>query len=97
MSLRSLSGVPANDLGRAVAADGAGGDDQLEQVRELLFGEQARRNDERLAAIEQRLTALEARFDALAREHAVNRAETIDQIARGIVDLGEHVRRIGKP
>lgn len=54
----------------------AGDDASIEQVRELLFGEQARRLDQRFAQLEQRLddafAKLEERLQSSDREHSAD-------------------------
>ncbi len=98
MSLRPFGGFPANDY---TAQPGAAPrdlrDDQLEQVRELLFGDQARDTQNRLSAIEQRLATLEARVQALAHEHVTSRKETLDDLSRGISELGDYIKRVARP
>lgn len=82
-------------------------DERMDQVRELLVGEDLRRMEARLAATDlrikdlerslgHRLDALAARLDALAGETAAERRASFDQLAKSIVDLGDDIRRIGK-
>lgn len=81
-------------------------EDKMHQIRELLFGEFKRDSDARLALIEARvreleqgmnrkLDAIQASLDALAREVTADRRRGLDQLAQGIAELGEKVRRIG--
>jgi len=72
-------------------------DDQMDQIRDLLFGEYKRLSDERLAAIEARLSTLEARVSALAGEQVAQRRDTLDDLSRGIEELGAYVRRLSRP
>lgn len=72
-------------------------DDQMDQIRDLLFGEFKRLSDERFAAIEARLSTLEARVSALAGEHVAQRRDTLDDLSRGIEELGAYVRRLSRP
>lgn len=82
-------------------------DEKMEQVRELLVGEDLRRSEARLAAMElrirdietgltQRLDALAARLDALAGETAAERRSSFDELAKSVASLGDEIRRIGK-
>ncbi len=82
-------------------------DEKMEQVRELLVGEDLRRSEARLAAMElrireieialqQRLDALAARLDALAGETAAERRGSFDELAKCVAGLGDEIRRIGK-
>ena len=81
------------------------GDEKMEQVRNLLFGEYQRRTDARLAALEQRvremeamlerrLDAIDARLEGLSGEIDANQRSALEEIARGMQDLGDRVRRI---
>ena len=83
-------------------------DEKMEQIRDLLFGEFQREHDQRASQLEvrirdlesevhRRLDALQARLDAFAGESQAERRSTFDELARGIQDLGEHVRRIPRP
>ncbi len=82
-------------------------DEKMEQVRELLVGEDLRRGEARLAAMEQRIRDLEtalsqrldavsARLDALAGEVDADRRASFDELARCVAGLGDEIRRIGK-
>ena len=71
-------------------------DQQMDQIRELLFGEMKREMDARLARMETRIGALEARLDAMAGEIENDRRSAFDVLARGITDLGDQIKRIGK-
>ena len=83
-------------------------DEKMEQIRDLLFGEFQREHDQRASQLEvrirdlesevhRRLDALQARLDAFAGESQAERRSTFDELARGIQDFGEHVRRIPRP
>jgi hypothetical protein len=88
-----------NAVGQAVQHD-----DKMDQVRELLFGDYQRQSEARMALLEARLRELELglqrRLEELEQQvagiaHKVdadNRA-AFDELARGIADLGERVRR----
>lgn len=82
-------------------------DEKMEQVRELLLGEDLRRTDERLSAIEahlnslqtdvfNRLDAMQARLDALAGEVSGNQRSAFDELSKGIADLGERVKNLSR-
>lgn len=82
-------------------------DEKMEQVRELLVGEDLRRIEARLvametrireleAAFEKRLDALQARIDAVAGETAAERRGSFDELSRLVTGLGDEIRRIGK-
>ncbi len=72
-------------------------DDQMDQIRDLLFGEYKRLTDEKFAALETRLATLEARVSALASEQVAGRRDTLDDLSRGIEELGAYVRRLSRP
>jgi hypothetical protein len=80
-------------------------DVKMDQIRELLFGEVQRQSEQRITLLEakfrdletsfqQRLDAMQARIDALSAETRGDRRSTLDELARGISDLGERVKRI---
>ena len=79
------------------------GDDKMEQIRELLFGEYERQNEVRFAELEarvkelelslhQRLDALQARLDDLSATVADGHKSAFDELARGLNELGERIR-----
>ncbi len=68
-------------------------DQQMEQIRELLFGEMRRQIDARFAELEARMAALESRLGAMSGEIDADRRTAFDTLARGITDLGEQIRR----
>jgi hypothetical protein len=72
-------------------------DDQMDQIRDLLFGDLKRQMDARFAAIETRLNTLEARVQAVSNESVATRRETLDDLSRGIGELGDYIRRIARP
>ena len=69
-------------------------DQQMEQIRELLFGEMQRQSDVRFARIEARMDAIEARIGAMAGEIDADRRTSFDALARGVSDLGEQIKRM---
>ncbi len=88
-----------NDLGHS------GQDDRLDQVRDLLFGEYQRQTEARLAmmdarirelelAMQRRLDALEIRAEQLLAKSGDDNRAAFDELARGINDLGDRIRRI---
>ena len=94
----------SNDHGAAIEAASV-----IEQVRELLFGDQRRSTEGSLKGIEDRIAALtatmEARFADLERrlqelktetDHA--REQSVDAIGAAIADLGVKIKGFtGKP
>jgi CHASE3 domain sensor protein len=68
-------------------------DQQMDQIRELLFGEMRRQLDTRLSQLEQRVDAMEARIASMSGEIDADRRTAFDALARGISDLGEQIRR----
>jgi hypothetical protein len=80
-------------------------DEKMQQIRDLLFGDFQRHSDARIALLEarireleltlnRRLDAIQARLDALAGESLAERRTAFEELARGIQDLGERIRRI---
>ncbi len=80
-------------------------DEKLEQVREILLGTHARDMAARLEELErrmhemetrigQRLDAMAARIEALSGEVDASHRSALDEIARGMQDLGDRVRQI---
>jgi hypothetical protein len=80
-------------------------DVKMDQIRELLFGEVQRSSEHRITTLEakvhdletalhHRLDAMQARIEALAAETRGDRQSTLDELARGIADLGDRVKRI---
>ena len=80
----------------------------VEQVRELLFGEKQRSNEQQHRDIEasieslrrdmlERFAMLESRVADLDREVEARHASTIDGIGLALADLGAHVRKLAEP
>lgn len=95
-----------NEL-RAAAAQRDGGDDRMQQIRDLLVGDQLRQQDARLAAVEMRLRELEglvfrrvdalsARIEALSGELGADRRTSFDDLSRMVLELGESIRRLSR-
>lgn len=82
-------------------------DERMEQVRELLLGDSVRRSEARLAYLENRmndlevgitrqLDALEARIEALQTVVAAERRATLDELSKGLTDLGQKIKTIAQ-
>ncbi|MCH9808355.1 MAG: hypothetical protein K0U74_11535 [Alphaproteobacteria bacterium] len=82
-------------------------DEKMQQVRDILVGEDLRRTEDRLTAIEtqlrtletdisRRLDAMQARIEALSGEVAGERRAAFDELAQGISDLGSHIKKISR-
>lgn len=84
--------LAASGLARANENDPT--DQQMEQIRELLFGEMKRQADQHFAQIEARMDALEARVGAMAAEIDAERRTSFDSLARGVSELGEQIKRL---
>ena len=80
-------------------------DVKMDQIRELLFGEVQRQSEQRITTLEakirdlemtlnHRLDAMQARIEALASEMRGEHRSTLDELARGIADFGDRVKRI---
>jgi hypothetical protein len=89
----------------AIGQSSQANDEKMEQVRELLFGEHQRQSEARLAMLEarirelelsllRRLEALEGRMEQVASRVEADQRATLDELGRGISDLGERVRRL---
>lgn len=81
------------------------GDDKMEQIRQLLFGEFERRTEEKIALLEsrirelelgfhQRLDALEVRQAELSSQLTGGQRAAFDELSRGIDELGERLRKL---
>jgi hypothetical protein len=81
-------------------------DEKMEQVRELLFGEFEKQTETRVVELEarvrelevglnRRLDAMEARMEALSGEMDASQLTAQQEIAGGLQELAERVRRIG--
>jgi hypothetical protein len=84
-----------------------GADERMDQIRELLFGEQQKLNDDRFveltlrlreieATVTRRLDTLQARLDALASEVKADQRSAFDEISRGVEELGARIRHISR-
>lgn len=80
----------------------------IDQVRELLFGENHRSNEQQHRDIEavveslrrdmlERFAMLETRVADVEREAERRHATTIDGIGAALSDLGAHVRKLSEP
>jgi len=82
-------------------------DDEMEQIRELLIGEQQRRSTARIDKLEARLKefeedvarrfdALAARIETLGQETTAGRRAAFEELSRGIGELGERMRNLSQ-
>ncbi len=71
-------------------------DAQMDQIRDLLFGEFKREIDTRMATFDARLLDLERRLAAARAEDESRRKAMLDDIARGVALLGDHVKQISR-
>lgn len=89
----------------AMSQSGHANDEKMDQVRELLFGEYQRQSEARLAMLEarirelelsllRRLEMLESRMEQVAGRVEADQRATLEELGRGIADLGERVRRL---
>ena len=100
----------AEQIEKAVPVNGTapGPEPTIEQVRELLFGEKHRSNEQQHRDIEasieglrrdmlERFAMLESRMADMDREVERRHATTIDGIGMALADLGAHVRKLAEP
>lgn len=89
------------------AAEPQSPDADMDQIRELLVGDQQRRTGARLDRIEARMTELEqdiarrfdalmARIEALGQETAAGRRAAFEDLSRSVMELGERVRNLSQ-
>ncbi len=80
----------------------------IDQVRELLFGEKHRSNEQQHRDIEasietlrrdmlERFSMLESRMADMERETERRHAAAVDGIGVALTDLGAHVRKLAEP
>ncbi len=80
-------------------------DEKMDQIRDLLFGEFVRESEHRIAFMEgrvrelelslhRRLDALQARLDAISARTDASQRQAMDEVARGMVELGERIKQI---
>ena len=80
----------------------------IDQVRELLFGETHRSNEQQHRDIEtsiealrrdmlERFSMLETRMADMERETERRHATAIDGIGAALTDLGAHIRKLAEP
>jgi len=95
-----------NDL-RAVAGTDALIDEKMRQIRQLLIGDHVSRSEERISGLEakfkelevgisRQLDALAARIEALAGATMADRRTAMEELAKGLGELGERVHRIAR-
>lgn len=101
MTATSLDALRSGHPARALS------DEKMEQVRELLIGDDLRRTEERLSALEarqkgfeadvnKRLDAMRARLEALAGEVSGDRRAAFDELSKGIGELSQRVRNLSR-
>jgi DNA anti-recombination protein RmuC len=90
-----------------IAAGPGAADAEMDQIRELLVGEQQRHTRARMDRLEARMKELEEdiarRFDALAarietlgQETAAGRRASFEELSRSVMELGERVRNLSQ-
>ena len=101
MRNEKTAGKPADDMAALNGALGA-----IDQVRELLFGENKRATESRLDDIDRkievlrddmnaRFASLEARLAEQGRDTESRRLDTVEAIGLAIADLGAKIRGMG--
>lgn len=101
MTATSLEALREGDPTRKVS------DEKMDQVRELLLGDDLRRTEIRLQQLESRLNSLEtdiarrmdalqARLEALSGEVAGERRAAFDELAKGMADLSQRIKSISR-
>ncbi len=96
---------PFSALPNGASRQRAVSDEKMEQIRELLFGEFEQQTESRVRDLEarvrelevglhRRLDALQARLEALSGEVDTNQRTAHHEIAAGLSELAERVRRI---
>lgn len=79
-------------------------DEKMDQIRDLLFGDFERQYEARIALLEdrirelelslhRRLDALQARLEAMSAQSDASQQQAVDEIGRGMLELGERIRR----
>jgi hypothetical protein len=86
----------AAQASREAARDTGDDREKMEQIRELVLGDYRRQTDARLTRIESKLDALAARLEAMSGEIDSERRTAFDALSKGVLDLGEQIRRITK-
>ena len=95
----------ATNLSEIRGVGGQVSDEKMDQVREILFGEYQRRTDAHIELLEERirelelsihrrLDALQARIDAVNAETDASQRTSMEEIAKGMHELSERVRRL---
>jgi hypothetical protein len=103
----SMSRVEQIEPKPVARMDSNGSEPTMEQVRELLFGQTQRANDQRALELNQtidalraemieRFAAMEARMEERAVETARRHSSTIEAIGVAISDLGAQVRKLAE-
>ena len=103
-----MSRVEQIEPKQAAKVDQPAAEPSIDQVRELLFGQTQRANEQRAQELNQgiealrhemleRFKAMETRMEEAAVETARRHAATIDSIGVAIGDLGAQVRKLAGP
>jgi hypothetical protein len=71
-------------------------DVQMDQIRDLLLGQFKTELSGRFAAIESRLSTLEQHVAAARHEPEAKRKASLDELAKGVATLGEHIRQMAR-
>ncbi|MBU2581895.1 MAG: hypothetical protein KJ622_09275 [Alphaproteobacteria bacterium] len=82
-------------------------DEKMDQVRELLLGDDLRRTELRLDAIENRISvfetdvarridAMQARIEAMSGEVAGERRAAFDELAKGMAELSQRIKSVSR-
>lgn len=85
--------------------DGAEDSDNIEQVREILFGDQQRRTESQIEEINRRLSGLEEKIDQMAAEFrenlktseknsATSQEDLVLRISNAIKTLGQEIEQL---
>ena len=94
-SVRDGERGPSHDNGNDASRELP--DDSMDRIRELILGDLRRTWDARLQTLETRLQTLEGKVDALRHETQATREQQVAALAAGIDELGQHVRKLGRP
>lgn len=98
-----MHGTRASDTHNGAAVSLSLGDERMDQVRELLFGDYKRQCEQQIAALEARLEVmqegflrrfeeLDARIAALSADTRSSHKAAFADLARNVGELGERIR-----
>ncbi len=102
-----MNATSLNELRASASGPREQPDERMQQIRELLVGDQLRQQEARLQAIEgrlkdlegllyRRIDALSARLEALAGESDAHQRQSFDQLGRMVAELSESIRAIAR-